>query len=126
PAVPPATDLVAAAAPGGKASLRWTDASGGKASYVVQRNGSNIAVVQPPLTETNVDLVAGDNCFTVVAQVGDVKSDPSNQQCVSNQPQTTTTTPKDLGIVAVVQAYLLDDPQAQQRAEQKRQELVAK
>jgi hypothetical protein len=112
----------------GKALVSWEDASDGVADHVVIRNGSVVQVVTHPQSEAVVDLASGENCFQVQARQGEVTSAPAPDPCVaapSTGDATTTTAAggggpvpsgADLGVIAVITPYPIEDVDALSRA----------
>jgi hypothetical protein len=148
--LPPPADLqveVIEGAPA-RARLTWTDASGGTAEHLVLRAGSAFETAPPGVTSLEVDLEPGSNCFAVQSRLDGATSDPSPEQCVDGPAATTTTAEGgsgsnggstastggsgtstgggggDLGTVAIVQFFFVEDVGAQQRATDLAQDLV--
>jgi hypothetical protein len=129
----------------GKVRVSWQDASGGRADHVVLRDGTVVDVVTAPKAELIVDLASGENCFQVQAKQGDATSVPAPEPCIAapaavTDPapgapgavpppppatSTTTTVLAELGPIAVVDAFPVDDTTAELRALSRRDELRA-
>jgi hypothetical protein len=109
---------------GEQARLTWVDASAGEAEHIVRRNGTAVALVPPATTEVLVDLGDGESCFEIQSRLAGATSDPSPEQCLADDTPPTGPT-EDLGVVAVVRAIPIEDPQAEQRAVQFRDQLIA-
>jgi hypothetical protein len=109
---------------GEQARLTWVDATGGEAEHVVRRNGTAVALVPPGTVELLVDLGDGENCFEIQSRLAGATSDPSPEQCLAEVTPPSGPA-EDLGVVAVVRAIPIEDPQAEQRAVQFRDQLIA-
>lgn len=119
------TDVTVEAVDSSRARVRWVDGSGGQSEHLVRQNGPVVAIVPPGTTEAVLDLDPGDNCFRVQSRSAGTTSAPTEAQCVAGP--TPTTPPENLGVIAVVQSgvFPVTDPQAEQRANQRRDELRA-
>ena len=125
PTAPPApTDVTVAAAGEGKAIVSWTDSSDRAANHNVLRDGKVVAVVEAPLSEQEVTLVEGENCFQVQAVQGEAVSEPSAEQCVQSDSGGGPAG-GDLGVVAVPYMSLVEDPESVALVEQERADLLA-
>jgi hypothetical protein len=108
-----------------QARVSWVDGSGGQAEHLVRQNGPVAAIVSAGTTQVAIDLDPGENCFRVQSRIEGATSPATDPQCVTGP--TETTPPADLGVIAVVSNGVipLSDPQAEQRANQRRDELRA-
>jgi hypothetical protein len=106
-----------------QARVSWTDGSGGQAEHLVRQNGPVAAIVPAGTTQVTVGLQPGENCFRVQSRSDGATSAATDPQCVTGP--TVTSPPADLGVIAVVSNGVipLSDPQAEQRANQRRDEL---
>jgi hypothetical protein len=137
PAPPQCVDTLAVAEAGGpsqvtvelldptRARVSWVDGSSGQAEHLVRQNGPVAAIVPAGTSQAAFDLDPGENCFRVQSRVAGATSPATEAQCVAGP--TETTPPVDLGVIAVVQngVFPVSDPQAEQRANQRRDELRA-
>jgi hypothetical protein len=108
-----------------RARVSWVDGSAGQAEHLVRQNGPVAAIVPAGTTQAAFDLDPGENCFRVQSRSAGATSPATEPQCVAGP--TETTPPVDLGVIAVVQngVFPVTDPQAEQRANQRRDELRA-
>ncbi len=119
------TEVTVEAIDAGRARVRWVDGSQGQNEHLVRHNGPVVAIVPPGTSEAVLELEEGENCFRVQARSAGATSAASDQQCVAGP--TATTVPEDLEVIVVVQNGVIPvtDPQAEQRANQRRDELRA-
>ncbi len=119
PAAPPAgapstpTDVTAERQDDGSVLVTWADASGGTASHLVLQGATVLASVEPPLGVATVTLAEGEDCVRVVAKLGDLQSDPSEEACAEAAPAGAPSgAGGTLGVIAVPDygLALSDDP----------------
>ena len=120
------TDVTVEPVEGGQVRVAWVDGSAGLAEHLVWRNGVLATVAPAGSTEAVLEAAVSGapDCFQIQARTGETTSELTPEVCLADG-SSSTQPEADLGTIAVVRAIPVDDPQAEARANQFRDQLIA-